>query len=79
MGTLLYKGHSITTEVTRDQVTGKYNPVIHIAWKAFDGKRNAHSFTVPKRCSTFAEANTRAFTEAKAWADRRLIHWGRHK
>jgi membrane-bound lytic murein transglycosylase len=79
MSSLLYKGHSITTEATRDEITGKYKPVVHVTWKTTDGRHTEHSFTLPSRCSTFNEANTRAFAEAKAWADRRLIHWGRKR
>jgi hypothetical protein len=79
MGTVLYKGHFITTEATRDEITSKYKPVVHVAWKAIDGKCKENSFTLPSRCTTFTEANNRAVAEAKAWADRRLTHWGRNR
>jgi hypothetical protein len=76
MSSLLYKEHTIRTGATRDNTTGEYVPTIEIAWLAIDGKRAIHSYTPPKRCSTFYEANSFAVEEAIAWTDRRLLHLG---
>lgn len=77
MSTQLYKDYAITTEATHDEVTGQYTPVVRIAWRAIDGKRDTHSFILPKPCSTLDEANTVGMEVATAWADRHLIHLGR--
>jgi hypothetical protein len=76
VSSLLYKDHTIRAWATRDEITGEYAPTVQIAWETIDGRRETHSFTLPKRCSTFYEAHSIAIEEAMAWADRRLIHVG---
>jgi hypothetical protein len=76
VSSLLYKDYTIRTGATRDEITGEYAPTVQIAWQEVDGKRETHSFTLPKRCGTFYEANSVALEEGKAWADRRLVHLG---
>jgi hypothetical protein len=76
MCTQFYKNYTITTEATRDEITGQYTPVIRIAWQGIDDKRDTHSFIVPKQCSTLDEANSVGLEVAKAWADRHLVYLG---
>lgn len=75
MATLFYKDYAVTAEVKRDVFSRKYKPIIRIVWNTTDGKRGRRSFTLPKQC-TSEEANSVAFREAKAWADRWLTHLG---
>jgi hypothetical protein len=56
MNTLVYKDYFIIAEATRDEISGKYKPIVLIAWYASDGKRNAHSLILRNRCTTFDEA-----------------------
>jgi hypothetical protein len=76
MGTSLYKNHVITTDANWDRVTEKYASVVRVVWQEINGKREVHFFTLAEQYSTFDEAYAFAFKEAKAWADRRLIHLG---
>jgi hypothetical protein len=66
----MYKGYAIIAAAKRDETSGKYKPIIHIAWHATDGRRDTHSFDLPARCFTFEEASALAVQAAKAWADR---------
>jgi hypothetical protein len=70
--TLLYKDHAIIAGAKRDELTGKYKPLVHIGWRGSDGKRGGHSFALAQRCSTFEESSALACEAAKSWVDRRL-------
>ena len=76
MSTVFYKDYSITPSAVLDELTGKYAPCVNIAWRESDGEKDAYSFTLSKRYSTFNEAQAVASQEAQAWADRWLIHVG---
>jgi hypothetical protein len=74
--TLVYKDHAIIAAGKRDEVTGKYRPVIDVSWHDRDRRRKTDSFSLPDACETFEEARARAVTAAKAWVDRRLNEQG---
>jgi hypothetical protein len=70
MSTLVYKDHTIIAGAKRDKITGKYKPIVHIAWQGPNGQRGVHSFTLPQRCSTFEQGSVFAYEAAKIWVDR---------
>jgi hypothetical protein len=72
VGTLFYKNYALTPGAIRDEESGNYAPTVHIAWRGRDGKRDARSFTLTDRCSTFHAASRVASAHAKAWAERWL-------
>jgi hypothetical protein len=69
--TFVYKDHAIIAAGKRDDVSGKYTPVVHVSWQTRDRRRQSHSFSLPDTCETFDEASARALTAAKTWVDRR--------
>jgi hypothetical protein len=68
MNTFRYKDYAIIAAAKRDEITGKYKPLIHIAWQALGGRRK-FSFSLPERCATFQEASALALDAAKKWTN----------
>ena len=68
MNTLRYKDYAIIAAAKRDLTTGKYKPLVHIAWQTLAGRRKL-SFSLPERCATFQEASALALGAAKKWTD----------
>jgi hypothetical protein len=75
IGTLFFKNYALIPGALRDEASGKYAPIVYIAWRSTDGKRHARSFTLGDRCSTFHDASRVASAEAKAWAERWLTRF----
>jgi hypothetical protein len=73
---LNYKKHAIIAGAKRDERTGKYKPLVHIAWHAPTGRRQNHSFALQHTCETFEEASAHALSAAKGWVDRHVMHLG---
>jgi hypothetical protein len=76
MSGLVYKDHVITTETIWDEITEEYASVVRVVWQTDAGRREMHCFTLQNRFATFDKASAVAYEEAKAWADRRLVHLG---
>jgi hypothetical protein len=68
MNTLSYKDYAIIAAAKRDETTGTYKPLVHIAWQTLGGRRKL-SFSLPERCATFQEASALALGAAKNWTD----------
>jgi hypothetical protein len=72
VGTIVYKDHTIIAGAKRDELSGKYKPIAHIAWRKHDGRRAVHAFALPETCASFEAASARACESAQEWVDRRL-------